>query len=376
MFCYSVKNLPPRHPSEAFQMLDLVHGRYTSPMNDITHSIEIFKPGTHITMGGVPLTFSEADVAATAAAYDPALRDAPLVVGHPAADHPAYGWAASAQFAGGVLTVTPKDVDPAFAEMVNAKRFPKISAAFLSPNDPNNPVPGVYYLRHVGFLGAMAPAVKGLRTPEFAEGEDLIIIEFGEGDLAATHPPDTTTPKESMMTPEQIAAKQAELTQQQTAQAEQAAKLAVDKATLEQQTAQFAERETALRASEAAARTADLTAFAEQLVSAGKVLPRDKEGLIAFMAASPAETIEFGEGDAKTKTLGLTWFKDEFLAKLPKLVEFGELAGPGKQAAAVDDATVARRARAYKDKLDQQGDNISFTEAVDAVSKNLDLVQS
>ncbi|MFS2072756.1 hypothetical protein ACEN9D_28795 [Pseudomonas sp. CT11-2] len=40
-------------------------------------------------------------------------------------------------------------------------------------------MPGVYYLRHVGFLGAQPPAVKGLRPIELAEGEPGV-IEFSE----------------------------------------------------------------------------------------------------------------------------------------------------------------------------------------------------
>ena len=45
--------------------------------------IEIFRAGTHTDSHGTTLNFSESDVAAMAAAYDPALSAAPLVVGHP-----------------------------------------------------------------------------------------------------------------------------------------------------------------------------------------------------------------------------------------------------------------------------------------------------
>ncbi|MDG6304415.1 peptidase, partial [Glaesserella parasuis] len=34
---------------------------------------------------------------------------------------------------------------------------------------------GSLYLRHVGFLGAIPPAVKGLRNPVFAEGEEGVV---------------------------------------------------------------------------------------------------------------------------------------------------------------------------------------------------------
>jgi hypothetical protein len=63
--------------------------------------------------------------------------------------------------------------------MVNAERFNRISASFFLPDAPNNPVRGAYYLRHVGFLGAAAPAVKGLRKPQFsADSAGVITIAF------------------------------------------------------------------------------------------------------------------------------------------------------------------------------------------------------
>jgi hypothetical protein len=114
----------------------------------------IFKPGTHTAMNGVTLPFSEADLAATAAAYNPQKYDAPLVVGHPNTNHPAYGWVQSLVFEGGFLKALVRDVSAQFSEWVAARHYKKISASFYPPNSPNNPKPGVYYLQHVGFLGA------------------------------------------------------------------------------------------------------------------------------------------------------------------------------------------------------------------------------
>jgi hypothetical protein len=337
--------------------------------------IQIFKPGTHTTMSGDALTFSEADVAATAAAYDPTLKDAPLVVGHPKTDSPAFGWVTSLQFADGVLSADTNNVDPVFAEMVNAKRFPKISAAFYHPESPLNPVPGTYYLRHVGFLGAHPPAVQGLRTPEFGDGDEAIIIEFGEPDSAGAEPvADTNNPHTqsgaSTMTPEEIAAKQAELNKQQQ-------ELVAQQEQLKAKEAEFGERETKLAQIEFATKLSATSAFVETLIAEGRVLPRDKDGLVAFMSAEkPADVIEFGEGDAKTKVAGLDWFQKEFLAKLPKQVEFGEIAGPGKEAKPVNDKAIAARAVAYQAKQLEFGVHVSIADAVDAVNANLDKVAS
>ena len=141
--------------------------------------LHIFRAGIHQPMQGGALEFREADLAATAAAYDPALGEAPLVVGHPKTDAPAYGWVRALRAEGGDLVAEPHQVEPAFAEMVQAGRFKKISASFYTPNHPSNPKPGAFYLKHVGFLGAAAPAVKGLRDVAFAADEaDVVTLEF------------------------------------------------------------------------------------------------------------------------------------------------------------------------------------------------------
>lgn len=142
-------------------------------------TLQVFRPGRHTAMSGQTLAFGEADLAATAAAYDPAKHEAPIVVGHPRHDGPAYGWIKGLRVADGSLEAEHQQVDPAFAELVAAGRYKKISASFYAPDSPSNPVPGVYYLRHIGFLGAQPPAVKGLRTPSFSEGEPGV-VEFGD----------------------------------------------------------------------------------------------------------------------------------------------------------------------------------------------------
>lgn len=142
-------------------------------------SIQCFKPGRHLALSGDTVEFAESDLAATAGAYNPALHEAPLVVGHPSTDGPAYGWVGALAHQGGALEALPRQVNPQFAELVNAGAYKKVSAAFWAPDAPGNPVPGVFYLRHVGFLGAAAPAVKGLRSPQFA-ADETGVVEFAE----------------------------------------------------------------------------------------------------------------------------------------------------------------------------------------------------
>ncbi|MBN8461629.1 MAG: hypothetical protein J0M01_02250 [Dechloromonas sp.] len=274
-----------------------------------TKPLHIFRPGRHTAMSGAALEFSEADLAASAAAYDPALSEAPIVVGHPATDGPAYGWVKSLSFAGGGLEAEPDQVDPAFADMVAAGRFKKISASFYPPASPHNPAPGVYYLRHVGFLGAQPPAVKGLRAPAFAEGDDAVTVEL---EFSEPHPKET-----SPVTPDEKAALEAENAQLKERLA------ASDAALLAQKTAQI---------------HAGHAAFAEGLVSAGQMVPAQQAVAVALLDTLAAQEtpVEFGEGDARAPLLDA--FK-AFLAGLPKRVEFSETA-TGRRAAATGEARV------------------------------------
>jgi len=152
----------------------------------MTQQLHIFRAGTHKAMSGQSLEFSEGQVAAIAAAYSPDIHEAPIVVGHPKVDAPAYGWIKSLRADGAELFAEPDQVEPEFAEMVRAGRFKRISASFYPPAAAANPVPGSYYLKHVGFLGAQPPAVKGLKAAEFADDADAVTleIEFSEAEIA------------------------------------------------------------------------------------------------------------------------------------------------------------------------------------------------
>lgn len=298
------------------------------------------------------MSFSETDLAATAAAYDPARHEAPLVCGHPKHDDPAYGWVGALSFSDGALEASPIQVNADFAELVAGGAFKKISASFYSPDSPSNPVPGVYYLRHVGFLGAQPPAVKGLRNPSFADAEqgvvefsewddvdnaglwrsmrDWILSKFGQDDA------DKAVPGYIVKSLEQSA--QDELKESQTTVApapafsekgndtvtpEEKSALEAENAQLKKQLSDATARDRAVRAS---ALHAEHTNFAEGLVKAGTLLPAYKGAIVASLdhLSCAEQVIEFGEGDAKKPLVDVlkTMFSD-----MPKLVNFGEAAG-------------------------------------------------
>lgn len=136
--------------------------------------LEIFRAGTHTDSAGRRHTFSVDDVRKTAAAYDKSKREAPMVKGHPGDDAPAYGWIASLRATeDGRLMARATQWDEGFQNELKAGRYKKRSASFYPPDHPNNPVPGVMYLRHLGWLGAHQPALAGLPDASFtapAEG--------------------------------------------------------------------------------------------------------------------------------------------------------------------------------------------------------------
>lgn len=142
--------------------------------------IEIFRVGTHVDSAGNTRTFTPQDVKAMAAAYDPARHEAPLTLGHPDADRPAYGWVKSLSATNdGRLLMQVDRLDKAFAEGVKASRYKKRSASFYPPLAPNNPMPGHWYLRHVGWLGAQPPAVQGLADVNFGMAVSDGAVCFG-----------------------------------------------------------------------------------------------------------------------------------------------------------------------------------------------------
>lgn len=142
--------------------------------------IECLRAGRHVDVSGRVVEFSQADLQAIASSYDPAAHEAPIVVGHPRMDAPAYGWAARFEAHGNVLRAVPQQVEPQFAELVNQGRFKKVSMALYGPDHPANPKPGTWYPKHVGFLGAMPPAIKGLKSVAFSEADEAGVYVFGE----------------------------------------------------------------------------------------------------------------------------------------------------------------------------------------------------
>ena len=300
-----------------------------------------------------------------AATFDPAEHEPPLVVGHPEMDAPAYGWVEElkAEVRDGVkvLLARFKEVVPEFADLVKAGRFKKRSASFWPDGR----------LRHVGFLGAAAPMVKGLADIKFGDDDDAetAVFEFGDDSWAwrsvaailrrlrewvierdgrdtadriipefeleevrsmpeTTEAPEVGAFGEHIENPTQGGSDMdKEFTRAELeAAAAKAAEEAAAKARQEERDRQQAEFAEAQRAS----RRKAVAGWCDLMVEAGKLTPALVKGgvreVLEFMAGAD-DVVEFAEGGKKRPDevlMGL--IENEF----PKLVEFGEIAGRDK----------------------------------------------
>lgn len=340
----------------------------TNPAAKVTalpDGIEIFRAGRHTDDAGGVHQFSEADLAGMATSYNPALREAPLTVGHPQDNLPAYGWVKSvSRSPSGALAIDTHQVEPQFAEMVEAGRFKKRSASFYPPQAANNPTPGKWYLRHVAFLGAQPPAIAGLKDIQFSEDDAGGAVCFSETVSPATGVSPSITQESLSMTEAEIKAMQDELAAEKKARAEADtnAKAAEDKAkAAEAQATSFAEKAKTDR-------TAGFLSFAEGQVKVGRLLPKDKAMAVATLEAlADAQPVEFSEGTTTTKHTPVQWLQDLITGSKPH-VSFGEFAKPGAQnpegsAKGKSDAEVDQMAKVYaRDKA------VSYAEALTAVT--------
>ncbi len=322
--------------------------------------IEIFRAGDYGERGN----WTQDDLDQVAAAYDPRKQSAPVVLGHPADDAPAYGWVKRLRRAGQSLWAQLEKVDPALEALLRAGRFAQRSVALYK----RFPLTGGPYLRHVGFLGATPPAVKGLapvRPARRSLGEggfadapfDAIDAQFQPSapiSFPAEEPmpepksklelffdhlrsfflpdspnPATTPAGEGSADPSPVPPSDA---------AAFAERLAALEQRLEAVSSAKTSAEQKLAEAESEKSRAQVANFVETLRSQGRFPPMfERWGAAAFMErlaqaehaapvrieAKAAEEAKEAEEEAKGPSL-LAWFQ-EFLSKLPAVIEFREL---------------------------------------------------
>ena len=332
----------------------------------MSKKIKMLKPGTFKSMNGQKYSFTAEDLKASAAAYSPAIYAAGLVKGHPTHDAPRFGELASCEFDEFFYGV-PSNVNPAFREEVNSGQYPYVSLSLYGKNHPDNPVPGVFYPRHLGFLGAMPPAVKDLGKVELGESGEIINlcarIEFGDyndrlvyrilrgfktllSDSVGREKTESAVPEwdmemllENAVTPTEPTTDTAVSSFAETEKETDmdAAALAAQKADLEKREEALKQKETALAGETAQRKRAEIASFVEQQVKEGRVLAVEKAREIATISflegVAESDMIELGEGDAK-KSVSLGQAYRQSITQRHQVIEFGELGNvpePGKQ---------------------------------------------
>lgn len=305
--------------------------------------IKIFKVGKHTSMQGVTKEYTKDMLAKCVAAYNPQTHEAPLVIGHPKTEDPAMGWVDHLELSDdGYLLAYPKQIDPDFAENVNSGKHNKVSASFYLPDSSANPVPNTLYLRHVGFLGAEPPAVKGLGTVQFSENEEGVVDFMSPAyafelisdifrrqrdaliESVGTEEADKQFPnwvidslKEvvnaSISEPVQSSFSEHSNTNPQTPSVKTAREIELEQ--------QLASANASLAAQKVAEQQSVASDFAESLVEAGQLPPKVKDKAISLLVAAEQndQVVNFSEGEVSFAE----GFKN-FLSDLPKIIEFGE----------------------------------------------------
>lgn len=291
----------------------------------ILKRIAIFKAGKHTATDGSVLNATPEYLRSVVAGYNPTKHESPAVIGHPKHNLPAYGWVQSLNFNedDGVLYADFADVEPQFAQLLKDKRFKKRSSSFYPPNHPSNPTKNKPYLRHVGFLGAQPPAVKGLADfSDVSNDDDCPTFEFSETEEPTNNPqtneddPMSDTPKE----PNAIT--QPEQTQDF---AEQQASLDAREKALQAKEAAIAKREADHEQQIQDIKAQNFGEYADGLIKTGQLVPAEKDAIVSVMMDldTSDNTFDFAENGTVTKKSSVDVLKN-VLTRLPATVDFSE----------------------------------------------------
>lgn len=323
--------------------------------------IEVFKAGRQTSSAGDTREWTEADLDRIVANYNgQADHEAPVVVGHPEHNSPAFGWVESLKREGKVLYAKLKDVLPEFAEAVKQRTYRNRSIS-LYPD---------LTLRHIGFLGGMPPAVKGLADIAFRDKGEAITIEFSDWRMSTlgrivmrirdylvekegadkadgiisswevqdllNEPPEQEPIKlqyheEESMKPEEVQAIVDKAVSGVTQQFSEALKGATDAVTALQ--TEVTGLKSNLEAEQAAGRRREFAEFLNTPEMQTRIPEAQRTATLNhMMTLVSADPMEFGEGDQKQSISAVDAYKKQLRA-LPQVVEFSEVATREKGAA-------------------------------------------
>jgi len=358
----------------------------------------VFTAGMHTDSNGNKKLWTTDDLDKIVSTFDPKFHEPPLVIGHPSNNAPAFGWVEGAKRVGEGLYLKYRQVVDEFKEWNRKGMFKKKSISVYPDGS----------LRHIGYLGGMPPAIKGLPDYQFsdsgkgeavtyefsdwrmstlgrvvmklrdylvekegAEKADSIIGSWEVQDLL-TPPPEQEPISEScyheevemeIKDVEAIVTKAMATGTQQFS--EQLKTIIEENKTLRTELAGIKESQTKDR--EATMRRE----FGEFLMTPDmqkRVAEGSREATINhMMTLAAAQPLEFGEGEQKTKVPAVDHYKKQLQA-LPPVVEFGEVATKDKvgeiEVGGMDVDVVAAKAREFQETEAAAGRTVSMTAAV------------
>lgn len=257
--------------------------------------IPIAQTGTWRDSGGTPRTFTQANFDAIIANYDPKREEAPLVLGHPKTDDPAYGWVRALKREGGLLFAQIAQVPAELRQAVQSGLYRYVSMALH---------PGGQQLRHVGLLGAVPPAIKGLGPVQLNDGDGVVTVEcFAEEPTAGgnTMPPEDLQQRLGALEQQvkSLTEANAALTEKLAASEKGKGEAEAAKASAEQGKTQVEQEFAAFKGER---QQADRTARLEKLTAAGKVTPGEHKDILTQVEtlAKVPEAVEFSDGSKDT----------------------------------------------------------------------------
>ncbi len=330
-------------------------------------------------------------IVAAQAAADPA----PVVVGHPEANAPAFGWVDSLRRVGDRLQAKLRDISAPFREAVEAGRYAGRSIALQGDT-----------LRHLGFLGGRAPAVPGLAPTCFASAPGTVIAFAASAAEApqdsSEEQPDSLRALEpsgdedgNSLVPLRAPQARGEVEKEGSDPSSSPTEAAGEdggRAALAERETTLAAREAALLAREAVAAADDRRRAAETAIAthveAGRVLPGERAALVALLAALGESqdngdedaagghaTIAFASVSGDEERMRPAAILERFIEGLSRRVDYRTLAGgpvPGASAAAgthenagEDSELIAAEARALMTAEAEKGVTLTPAEAVD-----------
>lgn len=373
---------------------------------------DVFFAGKHTDNTGKSRNYSREDLQQVVDNFTP--NKAPLVIGHPKTNAPALGWVTGVRLTDDDrLEVTADNVNVDFAKAVAAKSFPNRSISLVRTDKGLT-------LRHIGYLGAVEPALEGLgwqfngadadptETVEFSAEpsetiefsmevahqrtlldmfsnmRDFFIEKFSQEDADRVVPKwslewlrDAITREElrkevheDPFNPEFSNPKTEEpaVTTYTQEQLDAAIKQAKDDAEASFSTQLSAEKSRADNAEKTleeqafAARVADCKAVVDAKIAAGHLTPANAAGLAEFMASLPqgddAQTFSFSKSESETVEQSQYDFAKAFIGGLGAKSPLGDEPELGS------DKDLDEKAEEYS-----KAHGVSYADAVIAVSE-------